>query len=122
MQSQKREMTELGRKTKASMPFCKQMLFHTGTATPGLFKTSEAKSGEQRAVNVAWPCSLPCQVPPSFCSCLLPPLQFCLDVTFLPHTSVTPVTYAAGKGKCKSHTGSGRAGAVMCQALAPGPL
>lgn len=78
------------------------MMFHAGTATRGLFETSrEAKLGELGAVNVAQPRSLACQLPLPFCSGLPPPLQFWLDVTFLPCTSVAPVTYTARKGKAE---------------------
>lgn len=87
---------------KASMAFCKEMMFHTGTAVPGLSETSrEAKFGELGAANVAGPCCPVCQLPPSFCSGLPPLLHFCLDVTSLPCTSVAPVTYTTRREKAE---------------------
>lgn len=96
------EMMESGSKMKASMAFCKEMMFHTGTAVPGLSETSrEAKFGELGAANVAGPCCPVCQLPPSFCSGLPPLLHFCLDVTSLPCTSVAPVTYTTRREKAE---------------------
>lgn len=93
---------ESGSKMKASMAFCKKMMFHTSTAVPGLSETSrEAKFGECGAANVAGPCRPVCQLPPSFCSGLPPLLHFCLDVTALPFTSVAPVTYTTRKEKAE---------------------
>lgn len=91
---------------------------------PGLSQPSRGANLELRAGHVAWPRSLPCYLPLSSCSAFPPPLQSCLDATFLPCTSA-PATCAARQRKaeprprCQPHLGSGRAGVVPCQPSAP---